>query len=133
MGVSGLSSCFKSRSMACGTARPVWPPSTRDDRGLPDGFEPDRGFVAGLREVEARPGILSVSLVHGFPWGDVADVGAKALVVADADVVSRSEPRKRSEFASMTCAERLRTECLSVDQALSETPAGSGELRLPRM
>ena len=30
-------------------------------------------------------GILSVSFGHGFPWGDVAEVGAKVVVVADND------------------------------------------------
>src|SRR3546814_15650346 len=34
-------------------------------------------------EAEADPGIASISLVHGFPWGDVEDMGAKVLVLAD--------------------------------------------------
>lgn len=43
------------------------------------------GLLATLREVERRPGILSVSFVHGFPWGDTAETGSKMLVIADAD------------------------------------------------
>ena len=39
-------------------------------------------FVARLKSLE-RPPILSVSFVHGFPRGDVADVGATMLAVAD--------------------------------------------------
>jgi microcystin degradation protein MlrC len=35
---------------------------------------------------EGRDGILSLSLAHGFPWGDVADVGVKMLAVADGDM-----------------------------------------------
>ncbi|WP_299484292.1 M81 family metallopeptidase [uncultured Roseibium sp.] len=42
-----------------------------------------RDFVGYMRELETRPDILSVSLAHGFPWADVADVGAKTLVVTD--------------------------------------------------
>jgi len=28
--------------------------------------------VARMRELERSPGVLSVSLAHGFPWGDTA-------------------------------------------------------------
>lgn len=45
--------------------------------------EPMRGFVREMVAAEGQPGIASVSLVHGFPWGDVADMGAKVLVLAD--------------------------------------------------
>ena len=47
--------------------------------------EPMKGFVARMRALEGRDGILSVSFGHGFPWGDVADVGARMLVIADGD------------------------------------------------
>ncbi len=47
--------------------------------------EPMRGFVARMQALEGKDGILSVSFGHGFPWGDVEDVGAKMLVVADGD------------------------------------------------
>ena len=47
--------------------------------------EPARGLVARMQALEGRDGILSVSLGHGFPWADVADLGAKALVVTDDD------------------------------------------------
>ena len=47
--------------------------------------EPMRSFVARMQALEGRDGILSVSFGHGFPWADVADVGAKVLVVADGD------------------------------------------------
>jgi microcystin degradation protein MlrC len=47
--------------------------------------EPMRSFVERMRALEGRDGVLSVSFVHGFPWGDVPEVGAKVLVVADGD------------------------------------------------
>ncbi|MEG1054889.1 MAG: MlrC C-terminal domain-containing protein, partial [Janthinobacterium sp.] len=40
------------------------------------------GMLHAMREAEQRPGILSVSFVHGFPWGDTADTGSKMLVIA---------------------------------------------------
>jgi microcystin degradation protein MlrC len=54
------------------------------------GFYPTTGPVMSellgeLREAEKRPGILSVSFVHGFPWGDTPETGSKMLVIADGD------------------------------------------------
>ena len=48
-------------------------------------FPAVKSFVDRLRALEGRDGVLSVSLGHGFPWGDVAEVGAKIVVVADRD------------------------------------------------
>jgi microcystin degradation protein MlrC len=48
--------------------------------------EPMRGFVARMQALEGREGILSVSFGHGFPWADMAEVGAKFVVVADGDM-----------------------------------------------
>ncbi|MFC6792515.1 M81 family metallopeptidase [Methylobacterium komagatae] len=47
--------------------------------------EPIAGFVHKMLSLEGKDGILSVSFGHGFPYADVADVGAKMLVVADGD------------------------------------------------
>ncbi|RWF05577.1 MAG: M81 family peptidase [Mesorhizobium sp.] len=43
-------------------------------------------FVAKMKATEMEPGILSVSLGHGFPWADLPDAGARMLVVADSDM-----------------------------------------------
>lgn len=47
--------------------------------------EPMVSFVKRMQSFEGTGRILSVSLGHGFPWGDVPDAGAKLWVVADAD------------------------------------------------
>lgn len=47
--------------------------------------QPTRSFVEQMHAAEGRNGILSVSFVHGFPWADVPEVGAKIIVVADGD------------------------------------------------
>jgi microcystin degradation protein MlrC len=47
--------------------------------------EPMKSFVARMQALEGHDGILSVSFGHGFPWGDVAEVGAKMVVIADGD------------------------------------------------
>ncbi len=45
--------------------------------------QPMRSFVDDMTELEGSHGVLSVSFGHGFPWGDVADMGAKLLVITD--------------------------------------------------
>ena len=47
--------------------------------------EPMRSFVSRMQALEASDDILSISMGHSFPYGDVADVGGKILVVADGD------------------------------------------------
>src|SRR5262249_43383815 len=47
--------------------------------------QPMRGFVDRCLALEKRDGILSVSVVHGFPWADVSDMGSKIVVVANGD------------------------------------------------
>ena len=47
--------------------------------------EPMRTFVNRLRSAERQAGILSVSLGHGFPWGDSPATGTRMIVVSDGD------------------------------------------------
>src|SRR3546814_20389814 len=44
--------------------------------------EPMISFIQRMKSCEGRDGVLSVSLGHGFPWGDVASCGAKIWVVS---------------------------------------------------
>jgi microcystin degradation protein MlrC len=53
----------------------------------PTSREPMRGFVNAMKEAERREHVLSISLGHGFPFADLAHVGAKMLVVTDGDQV----------------------------------------------
>jgi microcystin degradation protein MlrC len=59
-------------------------------------LEPMRSFVDGMSAAEREPGILSVSLGHGFPWGDSPSIGTNLLVVADGD-----EERARARAAEL--------------------------------
>ena len=51
---------------------------------FPTTAQPLRAFVDDMTARE-RDGILSLSLIHGFPWGDVPEAGVKMLAVADGD------------------------------------------------
>jgi microcystin degradation protein MlrC len=48
-------------------------------------------FVAEMKEQEGRDGVLSLSLGHGFPWGDTADSGVRMLAVVDGDQAKASD------------------------------------------
>lgn len=49
--------------------------------------EPMKGFLRRLGDLEGSDRILSISIVHGFPWGDVEDIGTRILVISDDDQV----------------------------------------------
>jgi microcystin degradation protein MlrC len=80
--------------------------------------EPMQGFVARMRAAEREPGVLSVSLGHGFPWGDVPEGGAKLWVVADGDVAlaRRVADRLGAEFWALRDA--IGPHVLGIDEAL---------------
>ena len=49
--------------------------------------EPMSSFVARMTSLEGKDGVLSVSLGHGFPWGDVPAEGTRVIVVTDNDKI----------------------------------------------
>lgn len=53
--------------------------------------QPMRGFVEEMQAQEGQDGILSLSLTHGFPWGDSPRVGTRMLAIADGDVQKAEE------------------------------------------
>jgi len=61
---------------------------------FPTSREPMRSFVDRLYALEkSEPGILSLSVIHGFMAGDVPEMGTKIIVVTDND------PEKGGHFA----------------------------------
>lgn len=72
-----------------GEIRPVValakPPMILNLLGQETDREPMRSLMKWAREAERRPGILSVSLMAGFPYADVPQMGPAVLVVADGD------------------------------------------------
>jgi microcystin degradation protein MlrC len=59
------------------------PPMILNLLGQDTAREPMKSLMARARAVEARPGVLSVSLMAGFPYADVPDMGPSVIVVAD--------------------------------------------------
>ena len=61
------------------------PPMILNLLGQETDREPLRSLLARAREAERRPGMLSVSLMAGFPYADVAKMGPSVIAVADGD------------------------------------------------
>lgn len=51
----------------------------------PTPLEPMATFVRKIKSLEGRDGVLSISVAHGFPWGDVGAQGTRVLVVTDGE------------------------------------------------
>ncbi len=74
--------------------------------------DPARAFVDRIMALEGRDGILSISISHGFAWGDVADMGTKVLVYADARVDADGR-------AGAALARRLADELIALREQLA--------------
>ena len=82
--------------------------------------EPMRSFVDKIIDLEGKDGIQSISIAHGFPWGDVPDMGTKVLVYAEDEAsVSKAEALAASlgqEIWAMR--EEVGPRYLSIDETL---------------
>lgn len=81
--------------------------------------QPMRGFVDKCAALEGKDGVLSVSVIHGFPWADVPDMGSKMLVVADGDKAKAE--RLAGELGREFYAMRAQTQpaYATLDQAMA--------------
>ena len=89
--------------------------------------EPALGFVARLQAMEGQGGVLSISVTHGFPWGDVPDMGTKLLVYTDAKPAGIAAARKTGDALALRLGaelvalrETLETPWLDIDAALDQ-------------
>ncbi|RBO95623.1 M81 family metallopeptidase [Pseudochrobactrum asaccharolyticum] len=84
---------------------------------------PLRGLVDRMKAMEGHDGILFLSFGHGFPWGDVEDVGAKMLVVTDND--KAQAVRIAQEFGEeiFNARDTLLGDYLTIDEALDHAVA----------
>ncbi|MBB3120996.1 M81 family metallopeptidase [Pseudoduganella violacea] len=113
------------RAAAAGKTRPVMEVADCAMVGFyPTTAQPMRGLVDLLAEVERRPGILSASYVHGFPWADVPDAGTKVVVVADQDRALAARTAHELAQALYRVRRELLPRLESAAQVLDPAPAG---------
>lgn len=68
-------------------------------------------LVRRFREASADSGMIDVWLAHGFPWGDVPELGMRVLAIADGD-----QERARA------CALELAAACFELREAITVVP-----------
>ena len=72
----------------------------RQIQSYPTTIQPMRGLVDRIKAMEGKDGILSVSIAHCFPYGDVAEIGTRVLVIADGD-------KKKADALATSLGEEL--------------------------
>jgi microcystin degradation protein MlrC len=80
--------------------------------------EPARSFIQRLQALEGRDGVLSISLTHGFPWGDVPDMGTKVLVYTDNNQPQGDALARRLADELIAMRQALATPWHGIDQAI---------------
>jgi len=88
--------------------------------------EPTRAFVDRMSALEGKDGVLSVSLVHGFPWGDCPEMGTKILVVTD-DAKDKGDALAADLGATIVATrDRTLATYLSADDAIDAARSSNG-------
>ena len=87
--------------------------------------EPGRSLVNRMHELEQRPGILSVSLNHGFPWGDVPQMGTKVMVYTNADPGLAANVAREMADSVIAVRDELHMDFPDIDAALDAALASN--------
>jgi microcystin degradation protein MlrC len=85
--------------------------------------EPGRSLVDRIRALEGRDGVLSISISHGFPLGDVPDMGTKVLVYTDGDQAKAEALARKLADELIGLREPLKVPFLDIDAALDRALA----------
>ena len=88
---------------------------------------PARAFVDRIQSMEGKDGILSISVSHGFPWGDVPDMGTKVLVYADGDAAKAQALARQLADELIAQRDAFAVVTPGVDEALDEALAFDGQ------
>ena len=92
--------------------------------------EPGRGFVDRLQALEGHDGVLSISVAHGFPWGDVPAMGTRVLVYCDGLIACVPAPAQAQAGAGAGAGAGARAQSLA-RQLADELYALRDELMRP--
>jgi len=88
--------------------------------------EPTRSFVDRISALEGKDGVLSISLVHGFPWGDCPEMGTKILVVTDNAKGKGDALAAELGQAVIAMRDRTLAKYLSADEGIDAARSSNG-------
>jgi microcystin degradation protein MlrC len=109
---------------ATGKTRPVmrdW--DCRMILAMPTSSGPMREFVDAMQAREGHGGILSLSIAHGFPWGDHPRVGTRALAICDGNGDQAKAVAQQLGRDLYTLRHVLNTDILGIEHALDQAQA----------
>ncbi len=89
--------------------------------------EPARSFVDRIQALEGHDGVLSVSVTHGFPWGDVAELGTRVFVYTDGQPEQAQALAQRLADELVSLRDQLQPVQPGIDEAIDQAlaaPAG---------
>ncbi len=82
--------------------------------------EPMRGFVNELSALEGKNGVLNAWVGHGFPYGDVPDMGATMVVVTDGIPVQGVELAEKLGRRLFAMRQDICSSPLTLDECLNQ-------------
>ena len=85
--------------------------------------QPARGFVDRIMAMEGKDDILSISVTHGFPWGDTPEMGSKMLVYADGDEAKAKALARKLADELVSLRDGLDVPMPGIDEALDQALA----------
>lgn len=88
--------------------------------------EPARSFVDRLQSLEGKGSVLSISISHGFSWGDVPSMGTKLLVYTDGDQLKADALARQLADELIAMRDGLTVRYPDIDTSLDEALAFDG-------
>jgi microcystin degradation protein MlrC len=88
--------------------------------------QPARGFVDRIQAMEGKDGVLSISITHGFAWGDVPEMGTKVLVYTDGDEAKAKKLARQLADELIGLREQLSPHYPGIDESLDQALAFDG-------
>ena len=89
-------------------------------------LQPMKGFVDDVKAREGKDGVLSISPVHGFPYGDVPGNGTKMLVITDARPAEGARLARELGLRWIALRGRTHPPMLTVAQAVEQARRAPG-------
>jgi microcystin degradation protein MlrC len=84
---------------------------------FPTSSAPMREFVDAMK-AERTGNVLSTSLIHGFPWGDVAEAGVKCLAISHDDPALAEQTARSLAKRFWSIREAAQISALPIDDAI---------------
>jgi microcystin degradation protein MlrC len=88
--------------------------------------EPARSFIDRIQSLEGKNGVLSISIAHGFSWGDVPEMGTKLLVYTDGDQTQADSLARQLADELIAMRDGLTVHYPGIDAALDQALAFDG-------